>query len=307
MKQFATLICLMILFGSCAPSTGGREEKEDDSFTFVFMTDIHLKPEMRAPDGFRMAIERVNDLNPDFVITGGDLVDDVLSSSWGRADTLFKLYTELTKEFRMPLYNSMGNHDHYAFSALPEVDPGHSDYGERMFEKRIGKPYYSFDHKGWHFMVLDVIEKGEGSWGSYIGKVSESQLDWIREDVRELDTLTPIVLVAHIPLVSVYPQLNHGPLTAATQSEIVTNQRDVLACFRETNLKLVLQGHLHAIEEITLMEKVKFITGGAVSGRWWRTPDDSEFQEGFIKVDVSGGEFSWEYVDFGWETGVTSE
>ena len=126
------------------------------------MTDIHLKPELRAPEGFQMAIDKVNELNPDFVITGGDLVDDALKASYGRADTLYKLYKEMTKGFNMPVYNTMGNHEIYGYSCNREVDPEHPEYGEKMFEKRIGKRYYSFDHKGWHFMILDGIEKGEG-------------------------------------------------------------------------------------------------------------------------------------------------
>lgn len=306
MKQFATLLIPILLLCSCSNPKNAKGNQESDSFSFVFMTDIHLKPEMRAPEGFQMAIDRVNALDPDFVITGGDLVDDVLSSSYGRADTLYELYGELSKGFQMPLHNTMGNHEHYGYSAQPEVDPSHPEYGDRMFEKRIGKRYYSFDHQGWHFMILDGIEKGEGNWGTYVGKVDEVQLEWIREDLAMQDPGTPIVVVTHIPLVSVYPQINNGPLYAENQSVLVTNQREVLACFRNMNLKLVLQGHLHALEEITLMGKVKFITGGAVSGRWWNTPDDGEFQEGFIKVDVSGEQFTWEYVDYGWETGVAS-
>ena len=51
----------------------GCEQKEgvseENTFEFSFLTDIHIKPEMNAPKGFQMAIDKVNDLNPDFVIT----------------------------------------------------------------------------------------------------------------------------------------------------------------------------------------------------------------------------------------------
>jgi len=268
------------------------------------MTDIHIKPELRAPEGFQMAIDTVNEMNPDFVITGGDLVDDALKASYGRADTLFNLYKEMTKGFNMPVYNTMGNHENYGFSSTPSVDPEHPEYGQKMFENRIGKRYYSFDHKGWHFMILDGIEKGGESGRSYIGHVDADQMTWISEDLKKVKPETPIVIVTHIPLVSVFPQIKNGPLYAENQGELVINQREVLAPFRKMNLKLVLQGHLHAVEDINLMGKVHFITGGAVAGLWWQTPDNSEFQEGFVKIDVSGEEFTWEYVDYGWETGV---
>ena len=156
-------------------------------------------------------------------------------------------------------------------------------------------------------MVLDGIEKGDGNWGAYIGKVDEVQLSWIKEDLEKLDAETPIVVVTHIPLVSIMPQITKGPLHGDNHSNLITNQQQVLAPFRTMNLKLVLQGHLHALEELTLMERTTFITGGAVSGQWWKTPDDALLQEGFVKVDVSGDDFSWEYVDYGWETGISSQ
>ena len=58
----------------------------DDEFTFVFMTDIHLQSEKHAVDGFLQAIDSVNELNPDFVITGGDLIMDALGQPYRRAD-----------------------------------------------------------------------------------------------------------------------------------------------------------------------------------------------------------------------------
>ena len=169
MKNILTVIFLSILLASCSNTPKNQDNADPDSFTFVFMTDIHVKPELRATEGFQMAIDNVNELKPDFVITGGDLVDDALNASFDRADSLYKLYEEMTKGFNMPVYNSIGNHEHYGYNATPEVDPEHPEYGDKMFEKRIGKRYYSFDHKGWHFMILDGTVEGENG-RPYIGK-----------------------------------------------------------------------------------------------------------------------------------------
>jgi len=307
MKQILTITCLAVMLASCTSSPKVTESQQEDSFTFTFLTDIHLKPELRATEGFQMAIDNVNAIKPDFVITGGDLIDDALNASPERADSLYDLYVEMVKGFNMPVYNTMGNHEIYGYNAGPKVDPEYPEYGEKMFENRIGERYYAFDHKGWHFMILDGIEKREGDGGGYMGKVDDIQLGWIKEDLEKLDSNTPIVLVTHIPLVSIFPQIKNGPLYAENQSTLVTNQMQVLALFRQMNLKLVLQGHLHGVEDLNLMGKVRFITGGAVCGLWWRTPDDGAFQEGFVEVRITGDDFTWEYVDFGWETGVVSE
>jgi len=296
-------IFLPLFFFSCSPSEKQTTSAEE-GFTFVFLTDIHLKPEMGAVEGFQMAIDTVNAMHPDFVITGGDLIDDALRASHGRADSLYQLYHEMSGGFHMPVHNAMGNHEHYGYSADPPVDPSDPDYGEGMFERLIGERYYAFDHQGWHFMVLDGTARSDQ--GGYEGRVEEEQMDWIRRDLEKVDPATPIVLVTHIPLVSVMPQIQHGPLYADNQGTLIMNQQEVLAPFRNMNLKLVLQGHLHALEEINLMDRVRFITGGAVCGYWWRTPDNSDLQEGFLQVKVVGDDFTWKYIDYGWNTGISS-
>ena len=49
---------------------------EPNTFEFAFLTDIHIRPDMNAPKYFQMCIDMVNELNPDFVLTGGDLIFD---------------------------------------------------------------------------------------------------------------------------------------------------------------------------------------------------------------------------------------
>ncbi|MGW8314461.1 MAG: metallophosphoesterase family protein, partial [Bacteroidales bacterium] len=132
---------LLILSLFFCNHSGAQSSPAEDGFTFVFLTDIHLKPEMRATEGFQMAIDTVNAIHPDFVLTGGDLIDDALNASHGRADSLYQLYIDMSGEFQMPVYNAMGNHEHYGYSSQPPVDPSDPDYGEGMFERRIGKRY----------------------------------------------------------------------------------------------------------------------------------------------------------------------
>ncbi len=64
-------------------------------------------------------------------------------------------------------------------------------------------------------------------------------------------------------------------------------------------MKLVLQGHLHFLEDINY-NGIHYITGGAISSSWWKGSRYG-MEEGFIKIDISGEEFEWEYIDFGWE------
>ena len=65
------------------------------------------------------------------------------------------------------------------------------------------------------------------------------------------------------------------------------------------NLKLVLQGHLHYLEDIKV-NGVNFITVGAVSARWWNGPNHG-VEEGFLMISTEGDDFDYEYIDYGWE------
>ena len=81
MKNGSLIFVLLLTLGACASKTDAPSEENSNDFSFVFMTDIHLKPELGAPEGFQMAIDTVNVMQPDFVITGGDLIDDALMAT----------------------------------------------------------------------------------------------------------------------------------------------------------------------------------------------------------------------------------
>lgn len=287
----------LFIIAGCNP-TSDKTTTSDDEFSFAFLTDIHLQPEKEAVTGFRQAIDTVNKLNPDFVITGGDLVMDVLDQTYGRADSLFTLYKELSSEFNMPVYNAVGNHEVYGWHREEEGIESSPEFGKKMYESRIGKRYYSFDHKNWHFIILDAIYRGED--GNYMGKIDQEQLEWLKEDLEKTDKLTPIAITVHIPFITSRTQLSQGALASNSEGSVITNSLEVLQLFWEYNLKLVLQGHLHFNEDLFIGNKVHFITAGAVSGRWWSNKPGDHPEEGFQMIHIKGDKLSSEYIDFGW-------
>jgi 3',5'-cyclic-AMP phosphodiesterase len=268
-----------------------------NEFSFVFMTDIHVQPEQNAEAGFRAAIRKVNKLTPEFVITGGDLVMDVLGQSYGRADTLYNIYTSMLKEFKMPVYNTMGNHEHYGWYASSHADTNNPEYGDKMFEKRIGPRYQRVDHKGWVFLIIDsVVKNGKGG---YEGGVDAEQIQWLKTQLATISPETPIVISLHIPLLTTEAQILRGATAANEPGEVVVNSKEVLDLFKGHNLKLVLQGHLHYYETMHVFG-TDFITGGSVAAAWWEGPYLGT-EEGFLLLKVKDDKVSWRYVDYGWQ------
>lgn len=290
---FRRIFVLIIAVSILTACSGKKQQaKTDDAFSFVFMTDIHLKPEMNAPKGFQMAIDKTNELNPDFVITGGDLVYDAMRGGQTRCDSLFTLYKEMSKGFRMPVYNTLGNHDLFAIYPESPESETNPDYKYGMFERYLGKTYYSFDHKGWHFIILNSLDVTADK--KYRGHFREEQLEWLKSDLEKTDSLKPIVVVSHIPMLSVRGQMtgSDGPM--------IDNVAEVFRMLENRNLKLILQGHIHWKESGKINDRFEYITGGSIAGNGWKGRRHNT-KEGFVLLKIQNGEISWEYIDHGWE------
>src|SRR5262249_25427426 len=151
-----------------------------DGFTFLHLTDTHIQPELHADAGCRMCFENAARLGADFAIIGGDLVFDAAEQRADRAKRLYDLYAETIKRLEMPAHAVIGNHDVFGVAAKGGVSSGDPGFGKKMFEDRIGQRYRSFDHKGWHFVLLDSIEltTDPGFLGPIRGGVDADQLAW---------------------------------------------------------------------------------------------------------------------------------
>ena len=286
------LVSLLLFTGS-----GCNTQKNDqENFNVAFITDLHIDYGRNAVAGVEKALDTINSLKPDFILTGGDMIMDALGQSYGRADSLYKLYQETIKKAEVPVYNTIGNHEIYGIYSRSGADPSNPEYGEKMYENRMGPSYYSFMHKGWKFIILNSIE--DTGKDRYVGLIDTTQVKWIKEELENTDPETPIVISTHIPFISVTDQRYEGSTVANDSALVIYNSRSVLDLFRGYNLKLVLQGHLHILEDI-YYEGVHYITGGAVSGGWWNGPYRS-CEEGFLWLTFSKNDFTWKYIDYGW-------
>ena len=300
-NQLKKLSLFVILFIFCHALVWSADTTKTNSFRFVFMTDIHIQPERGAIEGFKAAINAVNALKPKpaFVITGGDLIMDALAQGYGRADSLYKLYIETEKLFQMPVYNTIGNHEIFGLYKQSNIEPSHLEYGKKMYANRLGegKTYRSFDFKNWHFVLLDAM--GMTPERKYIGHVDSTQLKWLKQDLETTGAERPLIIVTHIPFYTIYSQYLNGPTAEVNKALIVVNAHEISKVCEDYNLKLVLQGHLHTVEEIFYRD-VRYIIGGSVCGAWWKGAHQG-FAEGFVVVDIEGDSFSWKYHTFGWD------
>lgn len=257
-----------------------------EKFSFAFFTDLHLNNNEKANSfkGLELAIAKVKKQPVDFVLSGGDNVDvDALKEpQLETARTLYERYQNMVNDSGLKWYYTIGNHDRFWHTE--------GEHGTGLFSTYFGEPYYTFEHKGWKFIVLNSTEIRDGKYC-----ISEKQKAWLNSVLQKTSTDQPIIISSHVPFLSLYYPVLEGYYT---DKDTFINQKEIRGLFDNYNLKLVLQGHQHLYEEIKV-KGVQYITAGAISANWW-SGDFHGTEEGYLKVDIKGTDFTWEYIDYGW-------
>lgn len=287
-------------FGQSGGETAAKPSPSAaEDFTFLFITDTHIQPELNAAQGCDQCFRKARTIKSDFAIQGGDHVFDSLGVGRARATSLFDLYGKTEQDLGVKIYHTLGNHDCFGVYPKSGIAPTDPLYGKKIYEDLFGKTYYSFDHKGLHFIVLDSIGITEDR--SYEGRVDAVQLAWLAANLKALPPSTPIIVSVHIPLVTAFDSYLPPPATPPAHHGLsVANAYEVIALFEGHNVLGVLQGHTH-INETVVWKGVPYITSGAVSGNWWHgtrmgTP------EGFTVARVENGKLFTRYETYGFKS-----
>lgn len=292
LKTFA-LFLFALLLSSCDTQTKNDETNHSQAFNFAFLTDVHMNANNMEVStiGLKKALEHAKSQNIDFVIFGGDLVDlDALHPSDSlKANSLMTRFKSIVDSAGIKTYFTLGNHDRY-YTFNNQTDTA----GYKLFEKKLGKTYFSFDHKGTHFVILNSIQINDSTRNYSVGS---EQLEWLKADLSKISRETPLVVATHVPFQSLYYPVVEG---VVKNVDMLSNFKEVWDILLNYNLKLILQGHQHLHEEL-LVNKTNFVTGGAVSAAWWGGPL-LDTEEGYMLVTINNNQdFSWQYVDYGWE------
>jgi 3',5'-cyclic-AMP phosphodiesterase len=199
-------------------------------FSFVQISDSHIGFDKPANTDvtatLRAVIAKIKAApeQPSFVLHTGDLTHLSKPSEF---DTLQQVLGELS----LPVFYVPGEHDVLE-------DDGRS-YRQRFGKGTQGAGWYSFDHGGAHFIgLVNVVNLKAGG----LGTLGAEQLEWLEKDVKRLGSSTPIVVFAHIPLWSVYPEWGWGTDDSAR----------ALAYLKRFGSVSVLNGHIHQV-----MQKVE--------------------------------------------------
>ncbi|MDP9043884.1 MAG: metallophosphoesterase [Pseudomonadota bacterium] len=211
--------------------TGSVQEADGADLTFVQISDTHIGFKKDAnPDvvgSLRAAIADIHTLaqTPDFVVHTGDV------SHLSKPEE-FGLARELLGEIRVDRVHTVpGEHD--------TIDDGVTGYLRHFDHDGKGRAWYSFDQKGVHFIGLtNTLNFKAGTLAS----LGDAQLAWLRTDLAAQARSTPIVVLAHIPMWTIWEPWGWGTSDAG----------EVMAMLRPFGSVTVLNGHIHQV-----MQKVE--------------------------------------------------
>lgn len=221
-------------------------KRESENFTFAYISDSHIQhikgnEFVRNFDrGLIRAVAECNlmDPKPDFVIYGGDLAQIATKAE---IDHGLELMSALRHD---KVHYVMGEHDYYL------------DLGE-YWSSQLGPQWYSFDHKGVHFVVLNSIltddkwvnkwSSGEERMGVMAGldnplgspfMVGAEQRAWLKKDLAGVSKDTPLVVLSHSPLQKIFKNWNFW----------TDDAEEVQALLKPFDKVNVFYGHVHQIQ-----------------------------------------------------------
>ena len=148
-------------------------------FKFAVLGDSQLN----NPNTFQNMIHEVDLLKPDFVIQVGDLIhgytydEEQTRIEWER-------FLDQISPLSMPFYPVPGNHD---VTTTPMETVYAQVWGAEKF-------YYSFNHKGSHFVVLDTDYQGHSN------TITRDQFEWLGRDLRKNRDADHLFIFMHRPL-----------------------------------------------------------------------------------------------------------
>src|SRR5947208_2725249 len=207
-----------------SPVRAAAAESLVADFSFVQISDSHIgfnKPANTDVVGtLKQAIAKINDLPtaPDFILHTGDLSHLSEPAEFDTLDQLLKT-TKAGQIFYVP-----GEHD--------VISDDGKEFRARYGKGTKGRGWFSFDQHGVHFIgLVNVMNIAEGG----LGILGDDQLAWLKDDVSGLSSSTPIVVFAHVPLWSIYPQWGWGTQDA----------EQALGYLKRFGSVTVLNGHIH--------------------------------------------------------------
>ncbi len=160
-----------------SPWTSQPVRSDPNEFHFVIMAD---RVGGARPGVFEDAVQKVNLLQPDFVICVGDLIEGY-SEDTAEIDGMWREFEQMVGRLEMPFCFVGGNHDLTNLKMRAE------------WERRFGPTYHAFVYRDVLFICL-CTENGPADQG-----ISDAQVEWLKATLRAHASVRWTMVFMHKP------------------------------------------------------------------------------------------------------------
>ena len=274
-RQLPPLPALLLAAGLFAfiafPAPGEDEGKagqpeEAAPFQFVQMCDTQLGMGGYAHDvkTFELAVKQINAMRPDFVVICGDLVQK-------SNDKSFADFNRIKAGFKIPCHCAAGNHD---------VENKPTAESLRRYREKIGKDYYSVEHKGYTFVIANTQ-----LWKAPLAGESENHDAWFKAALAKAKAkASPVVVVVHYPLFLAKPDEKETYFNLP-----LAKRMEILKLCEKNGVVAFLAGHTHKLL-VNEYKGIQLINGETTSKNFDKRP------MGFRLWNAGGGSLSHRFV-----------
>ena len=273
------------------------KDEGQENHTMVILGDIQLAG---INNDFAQFSKFVTDLNDHmeadqsrkfYGLTVGDMSYDRYWLSKGV--DLYDYLSEIGRLNDIPVYNTIGNHDHEQMSIG-------DFYSAAIYKVVIGPTYYSFNIGEVHYVVLDNIECTNPGTGdiTYNEKLVQEQIQWLKKDLSYIPKQTPVVVALHSPVFR----------NDASASGRMENYDLLVEALSGRNVHY-MTGHTHVMYNVEKPNQYEHNVG-AICGTWWKTGQEipgihistDGTPGGYLLLDVNGTDFKWRFKAIGRST-----
>lgn len=189
-----------------------------------------------------------------FGISLGDLVGDDLD--------LHEPYKKYIASIGLPWYHVMGNHD-------MNFDVTADSLSDESFEKNFGPNNYAWNYGSAHFVILDnIIYPDPRDGKGYQGGFRKDQLDFLENNLKNVDKSKLVVISYHIPLDNAEGGGNHF---------IDADRQRFFSILKDFPNVLLMSAHTHFQEQLYYTQKhgwqgskpLHEYNAGTTSGDWY--------------------------------------
>jgi hypothetical protein len=167
--------------GSVHPWNHLRMNNSPENFQFAIVTD---RTGGHRPGVFEDAIRKLNLMQPEFVVSVGDLIEGYTRDR-ERIENEWDEFQGFIDKLQMPFFYLPGNHD-YTNEVLAEI-----------WEERFGPSYYHFVYRDVLFLCLNSEEAMKGS---DLGGIEAPQYEYIKTVLGEHSDVRWTLVFMHQPL-----------------------------------------------------------------------------------------------------------